>query len=288
MRDPEISRRRFLGEACAAVGALGVAALVSGCTEQEPAPSTSEDIAEGRGTPGSGGEAFILQSPGKRWSYRATTSPEGMSCRRFELRGRDQWQNDVDLFDDGRQRVALRGTTGWPIKTDVWFAYSLRWSGALPGTWSQLTSFHSALEPREVRGKPDPFSFSVARGRFTISTRSDTRLLTRSKADTVARYSMPMFPADTWQQIVVRIRFDPSGRGRLVFWLNGRQRYDSGPIPIGYNDEGGPYFKFGLYRSASDRRTVAEFANVEIGTDSLLDRVSEPPPLPTCDPGGKG
>jgi hypothetical protein len=120
----------------------------------------------------------------------------------------------------------------------------------------------------------------VSQGRFTIETRSDTRALTTSKADTVARYTMPMFEPNTWQNIVVRVRFDPNGNGRLTFWLNGVQRYDSGAIPIGYNDRQGPYFKYGLYRGGSDQTSVAEFANVEIGTSSLLGRVSNPLPLP--------
>ncbi len=222
------------------------------------------------------GERYTVQSPERPWSLSVHPTP---AYSRFELRPGDLWGNDARLHPDGRQRVSMRGQTYWPNNTDIWFAYSLR-TGALPDTWSQLSSLHAALERGEAPGKPDPFSFSVARGHFTINTRSDTRALTTSKADTVARYSMPMFPPNTWQHIVVRIKFDPSGRGSLTFWLNGQQRYNSGPIPIGYNDKLGPYFKFGVYRGGTDMTTVAEFANVEIGTDSLLDRVHNPKPLP--------
>jgi hypothetical protein len=91
---------------------------------------------------------------------------------------------------------------------------------------------------------------------------------------------MPFFPKDTWQNIVVRIKFDPNGQGRLTFWLNGSQKYDSGPIPLGYNDTQGPYFKYGLYRGASDLTTVGQFANVEVGTASLSGRITNPKPLP--------
>jgi hypothetical protein len=222
------------------------------------------------------GERYTVQSPERPWSLSIHPT---LGYSRFEVRPGDVWENDARLHPDGRQRVSMRGQTFWPNNTDVWFSYSVRTS-AMPDSWSQLTSLHAELEPGETPGKPDPLGFMVSHGRFTIETRSDTRALTTSKADTVVRYSMPMFAPDTWQNIVVRVKFDPHGNGRLTFWLNGEQRYDSGAIPIGYNDRLGPYFKYGLYRGGSDQTSVAEFANVEIGISSLLDRVTNPLPLP--------
>lgn len=258
---------------------------------EPPAPSVTEQGATSLTDPlqpGSGsvflsgdhavvnGERYTVQSPERPWSLSIYPT-QGYS--RFELRPGDVWENDAERHPDGRQRVSMRGQTFWPDNTDVWFSYSVRTS-AMPSSWTQLTSLHAELEAGETPGKPDPFGFMVSNGRFAIETRSDTRALTTSKADTVVRYSMPMFEPNSWQNIVVRVRFDPNGNGRLTFWLNGQQRYDSGAIPIGYNDRVGPYFKYGLYRGGSDQTSVAEFANVEIGTGSLLDRVTSPLPLP--------
>lgn len=286
-----------LGEAAApdtpAAGApLGTGdETTSPATSPEPASSVSEQGATPLTDPlqpGSGsvflsgeravvnGERYTVQSPERPWSLSVYPT-QGYS--RFELRPGDVWENDARLHPDGRQRVSMRGQTFWPENTDVWFSYALRTSG-LPATWTQLTSLRQDLESGETPGKPDPFSLIVRNGQLLIETRSDTRALTTSQVDQVARYTMPMFEPNTWQNIVVRVAFDPHGNGRLTFWLNGVQRYDSGAIPIGYNDQRGPYFKYGLYRGGSDQTSVAEFANVEIGTSSLLGRVTDPLPLP--------
>jgi hypothetical protein len=91
---------------------------------------------------------------------------------------------------------------------------------------------------------------------------------------------MPWFPANTWQDIVVRVTFDPFGKGNLTFWLNGVKKYESGPIAIGYNDNVGPHFSHGQYRGKSSATTVFEFANLEVGRTSLINRVGSPKPLP--------
>ena len=49
----------------------------------------------------------------------------------------------------------------------------------------------------------------------------------------------------------------------MNIWWNGRQivRYSG---PVGYHDDFGPYFKFGLYRDDSDQTYVAYFSRVRI------------------------
>jgi hypothetical protein len=224
-------------------------------------------------------ETWTLQTPGDPYSYRKTTSSNGAVNNRFELRSGDQWANDLNK-GDGRQRVEMRGRTYQPMKTDIWFSYAFRWDQSMPQSWTTVTQFHQEPEAGEPAGKPPAFHMHISGGKLQLRTRSDARVNTTSQVTAVDRFSLPLFAKNTWQNIVVRVKFDPHGQGRLTFWLNGTQKYDSGPIPIGYNDAIGPYFKHGLYRGASDLTTVADFANVEIGTSSLSDRIANPKPLP--------
>lgn len=242
-----------------------------------PVPTSADTVAASGETTMVDGVRYRVQSPLRPWSVQVSPSS---NYTRFELRAGDRWANDVERFPDGRQRAKLRGEDRYAPRTDIWIAYSLRWSGDIPATWGLITSLHSALEPGESKGKPGPFTVSVARGKLTLFTRSDTQALTTSKEDAVPRFEMPLPAEGEWHDVVYRVRLDPYGDGRVSFWFDGEQRYDSGAIPIGYNDAVGPYFKYGLYRGMSDLTTVMEFANVEVGTRSLQDRVSAPRPVP--------
>lgn len=242
-----------------------------------PPPVADDAVAATGETVMVDGVRYRVQSPLQPWSVLVSPST---NYSRFELRAGDRWSRDRGNFSDGRQRAKLRGEARYPSRTDLWISYSLRWSGDIATTWGNVTELHADLETGETKGKPPPFSVSVAGGKLTLFTRADTRALTTSKATPVARFAMPLPPEGQWQNLVFRVRLDPYGSGHLTFWLNGRQQYDSGAIPIGYNDRTGPYFKYGLYRGISDLTTVMEFANVEVGTGSMLDRVSAPRRVP--------
>ena len=186
-------------------------------------------------------------------------------------------------YTDGRQRCETVGQTEKPLQTDLWFSYSFRWTGEMSGgdrDWNVMTQLRQPLESDETPGKPPAFTMRHVRGNLELATRSDTRKTTTTQVDEVVRKRLPWFPANTWQNIVVRVKFDPFGQGNITFWLNGQKVYASGQIPIGYNDSFGPHFSQGQYRGATDATTAHDFANVEFGTKSLLDRVTQPKPLP--------
>jgi hypothetical protein len=187
---------------------------------------------------------------------------------------------DRAIYSDGRQRCQKIGQTDYPFRTPIWFSYAFRQTGSMPSHWVTMTEFHTMPESGERSGKPPAFSMQQSHGRLALLTRADTRVKTTTQVDPVARYSMPWFPANSWQRIVVRVSFDHAGAGNITFWLNGKEKYSSGPIRMGYNDSVGPSFSYGQYRGASSLTTTLEFANVEVGRSSLLDRVAHPKPLP--------
>lgn len=242
-----------------------------------PAPPVSDAVAALSTSVLLDGADYRVQSPGRPWSIRVSPSS---NYSRFELRAGDRWPNDVVNFPDGRQRAMIRTETRFDATADLWISFSFRWSGQIPWEWGSMMSLHSDHEASETAPKPGPFGISLAGGRLALVTRADARATTTSRLDGVERFSMPHPTAGEWHDVVLNMRLDPWGNGRLTFWLNGVQRYASGPIPVGYNDARGPYAKFGLYRGRSDLTTVMEFANVEVGTQSLQTRVTAPRPIP--------
>jgi hypothetical protein len=58
------------------------------------------------------------------------------------------------------------------------------------------------------------------------------------------------------------VRFDPS-HGTLAVRVDGRRVFAE-DIPIGYADDVGPYFKFGIYRAESPEPIAIRFRNVKI------------------------
>lgn len=223
------------------------------------------------------GALYRVQSPGRPWSIRVSPSS---NYSRFELRSGDRWPNDVANFPDGRQRAMIRTETRYDPMADLWISFSFRWSGQISWEWGSMMSLHSLHEPGENAPKPGPFGISLAGGRLALVTRADPRPTSTSRLDGIERFSMPHPSAGEWHTVVLHMRLDPRGDGRITFWLDGVQRYQSGAIPLGYNDQRGPYAKFGLYRGRSDLTTVMEFANVEVGTRSLHSRVTSPRPIP--------
>lgn len=243
-----------------------------------PAPAVSDLVAALGETVILEGAQYRVQSPGRPWSVRVSPST---NYSRFELRSGDRWSNDVAMFPDGRQRAMIRTETRYAATADLWISFSFRWSGQIPRQWADMMSLHSEREAGENAPKPGPLGVSLADERMTFITRSDPRAGSTSTPDGIERFSMPRPSGGEWHDVVLHVRLDPWGNGRLAVWLDGIQHYDSGAIPIGYNDQQGPYFKVGLYRGASDLTTIMEFANVEVGTQSLQSRVRSPRPIPS-------
>jgi hypothetical protein len=232
------------------------------------------------------GETYVGYKPDTTYGLVRTTYPNGATKTHFELRAGEQWPPDIVNHDDGRQRAERKRTAPpVPFGTDLWISYSLRWQGTWPNSWIVITQTHQIPETTETAGKPPPWSLRVDSGTLNLVTRADPNLITGpTQIDDVIRYSRPWFSDNNWHGIVARVLFDPFGAGSTTFYIDGVQVYDSGPIPIGYNDvetESLPEPSYGQYRGASNATTVVQIANWEISTiTSLASRVSSPWPPP--------
>jgi len=197
---------------------------------------------------------------------------------RFEVRAGDNWKHDTDF---SRNRAELKSDTAQPLGQDVWFSYQMNIHGGPASTarFCLLGQFHHSNDPWDIGGSP-PFAINLYPQTNTLRfiKRYTADRKTTTTIDTVM-YETPPIRRDRWMHIVGHIVFGWNGDGTVELWLDGRKIVDLPHTSIGYNDMVGPYWKFGIYRGQAPETLVVEYANMELGSASLLDRVGHPLPV---------
>jgi hypothetical protein len=218
--------------------------------------------------------------------YRSQTANQTWSlvniggADRFEVRPGDR--PSFDVIDV--ERSELYQLAGLSYGTEVWLSYAFNLQAAAIDTaWCLIGQFHDGgNDPGEVPRAPMWAMELTTAGALRVSTRSDPNAITTAPIPLVSRWTYTGFQRDTWYRFVWRLRFEKTGNGLMQGWRDGVEVYPETAIPIGFNDIADPYFKYGIYRAAGSSTTyVARVANVEVGTTSLLSRVTSPLALPT-------
>ncbi len=185
--------------------------------------------------------------------------------------------------DNPRERAEYAGVERLGFGSDVWVSFHVRLGDFVPTTWMLLAQFHDVPDEGEFI-IPPPLAFQLDEGStgLTVYARSAPRRIRVSAADEQRTrvWHTPNFTRGVWHHIVLRVRFERTEEGRLDLWHNGDEVF-AGDVPIGFNDEISPYFKYGLYRGAAHGLATGDFANVEIGHRSLHSRITGPlvPPV---------
>ncbi|HEX5775738.1 MAG TPA: heparin lyase I family protein [Caulobacteraceae bacterium] len=197
---------------------------------------------------------------------------------RFEVRGGDTWKKDAKF---NRNRAELSSRTRHAPGEDVWFSYQLVVRGGEPtrARFNILGQFHQTKDPWDKNLSP-PFAINLLPKKNTLRfiKRYSAEQKTTTTTDTIMHESAPI-QRDRWIHVVGHIVFGWENNGAVELWLDGRKVVDLPRTSIGYNDALGPYWKFGIYRAGSPEPLVVEYANLEIGSASLLGRVGKPLPV---------
>ena len=231
-----------------------------------------------------GGVPFVVQSPEKDWSLSLSSTKA-----RIELRSRDQWRGDMG---GGKERCELN-STGYPLDTELWFAFQAKISGAIPEQWlvfAQMQQRPENLPGRtETIGKPPALALRLDGDVFSVETRTDAAEVTtvpQNDRQTV-RFVEHNWSAAHLGQVrdyVGRVKFNWQGQGILQVWRQGVLIVNDIGIDMGYNDiarRSLPSFKVGAYRAHDEGTVIVEVANVVAPqVTSLLDRVTSPPVWP--------
>lgn len=231
-----------------------------------PGPSTSgaiEFVSVGKVDQLLSGILFGVDSIYQDYSIQRS---QNSKIYRFEVR-----DGDFRPGED-RNRSELSGSPKkWPTGTDLWVSWSfMHETGvALVDEWNNLGQWHA--------GSGSPV--------VTIQVTDDRllRILTRSgsssNADQVTRYEDSGFQRGRWYPIVQHLKFNAYGNASVQVWIDGVLRVDVVNQSVGYTDSTYNYFKFGIYRRASAVTQAVQYANMEIGTESLAYRIADPLPI---------
>lgn len=218
-----------------------------------------------------GGLTAQVSSPSKEWNAK-NIAPE---VDRFEIRSGDYQQSDGAL----KERIEVyRDPVAFGV--DQWLAYSLYIEPGTTSTadWCVLGQAHRTFDAADVVTSP-PLAFNLVGTDLTCETRSDPADPSVSQPDPVIRYTLTNLARGQWHNFVHRMTFARTGNGYLKSWHNGTLMHDAA-IPLGMNDAGGPYWKWGIYRDAAAETLAVRYANVEgFQTASLAARVTDPLPI---------
>ncbi|KGN34974.1 hypothetical protein N802_00210 [Knoellia sinensis KCTC 19936] len=159
---------------------------------------------------------------------------------------------------------------------DVWAAFAVRVIGPNPSDWCLINQFHDVPDKQDAV-VPPPFGAELVPGGrgFRIMARAaGSRHHTAVDVERTV-YEIDEFERDRWHHFVYHLVFERAKSGVIQIWHNGVSVADL-VVPFGYNNEVGPYFKYGAYRAATSGATHTEYVNVELRNASLLPRVANP------------
>ena len=225
------------------------------------------------------GTEYNAQTPNKPWSLQKAFNKTSPTFR-LQVKPGDRWIGD-NKGTKSRERSELYLKNGdLPFNQDTWLSFSIKID---PGEALDLSAvdfcyigqFHASEDAQDTNSAP--VLGLRLEGTDTI------KLYTCSTTDNPHTVSPPAVPRAAsnftrgiWHRIVIRARFSPTN-GELQWWKNGKELINITGIGMGFPDKVGPYWKFGIYRSAMPQTVAVEYANMELSyTSSLISRVSQP------------
>lgn len=242
----EVSKR--LNHARRAVHAGLLVAATTACSFGAPAQNGAELHL--------GSYVARVQTAGKRWNFRSDKE-----TYRFEVRGRERSGGDT-----GRNRSEIylspRLDTGKLYR--ISFALLLEPGRPNKAAWLNLMQVQSSFDKGEPGHSP-PIGLGLHGERLALATNRSTARIARP-ADIVfdKRYEdrVPI-RRNRWYRMELVVRHDPFRNGVLQLWRDDRC-LASVVGPVGFNDEKGPYLKFGVYRAETKETFAARFAGIRV------------------------
>jgi len=202
-----------------------------------------------------------LMSPDKPYSITRSdvARHSGGNSIRFELRGGEAWNQQVD--PSFRSEIS---TDEYVAMNSVqWYGFSLFIPRDFPIEDNRCVIGQWHDKAKSQMGELDKSPEVAQRfrnGRFYVTVRhSDERLVSDpEKVPEEVLFETTNFAVGHWNDFVYQIKWSYRKNGFVNGWLNGKQiiKYRG---PVGYNDEIGPVFNFGLYRDSSNKAYVVYF-----------------------------
>jgi Polysaccharide lyase len=206
-------------------------------------------------------------SAGKPYSIANVADPlgSGETCLRFELRAGETWVNT----GSPTYRAEIETPEHPPINSVRWYSFGLMLPQDFPIEDNRLALAQWHGTDKKSLGEPSRIpvmAFRYRNGEFNITMRhSEERIVHDPDAVRAeALFRTKPLPLNVWNYFVVEARWSYTPDGFVNIWWNGKQivQYRG---PVGYNDDAGPYFQFGIYRDETDKTYVTYMKDVRMG-----------------------
>ena len=224
-----------------AVGVAGVAVSLAACSWAQRTARLDFESGDFSGWTkkfASSHSGRIVGSPARRGKYAA----------RFELRAGD------DTGDGVRAEVKERYLA--PFGREIWYSFSTFIPPDFPivDTPTVISQWHASEDPGEDAASRSPvLAHRYGGGALLIDIRFSSQKTQRvNDGDSEVLYEQKDFPRGVWHDFLYRVRWSHRSDGLVECWLDGKRVIDY-QGPVGYNDNEGPYFKFGLYHHGGDK-----------------------------------
>lgn len=198
---------------------------------------------------------------------------------RAQVNSGDNWSGDANNQNRERSELYLKNAN-LPFNRDIWVSFGIRLDPGTalnlePADFCYLGQFHASEDDRDISSPPVLGLRLEGMDTLKIFTSSTTENPHYRSPKIILRASS-QFERGIWHKTVMRIRFSTTN-GELQWWQNGQEIANLSGIGIGYPDEVGPYWKFGIYRSPMPVSVAVEFANMEVDyINSLASRINNP------------
>lgn len=207
------------------------------------------------------------------WAAEVVNDPvnAGNKVVRFEWRRGE----GGDCDQNSKKKAHLYGAT-----SDINKAYYWSFDLFFPTEGMELDS--KAEIVIQWHGKPDddcgrafcegrrnpPLAVDIKRDELTVTWIYDVRNYTPAGFKDWDRQTINLgkVPKDRWINLEFYIDWDPFGAGALVVWMDGEKVIDKRNIPIGFNDNRGPFLGFGFYKygyESDHEKRINYFDNIK-------------------------
>ena len=220
-----------------------------------------------------------LQNAARPWSFQQT-SQGGDEVLRFEVRPGDVWRKS----DKPKERSEISSDLKLSFGQTYTLSYSFMVESGVRNTQSNIKigQLHGTPDASDSANLGPVFALQLDGERLKIVLRSDAHATTTTRPDDNFVYTDATdLTRGKWYDIRIDFRLSPEGQGLLDVWRDGvRLVHYLGPL--GYNDDVGPYWKEGIYRSAGVIALAVDFKNTTLAKSG---GASGEPPVSTTPTG---
>lgn len=213
-------------------------------------------------------DTWPQQSAGKPWSIQFVTDNvrAGKQAVRFEVRKGDAYVSRRKASF----RAELDGRNVFKAKMgeEYWYGFSMFMPIDFPVHANRLVigQWHAThdVETDEVKRSP-VLSQRYSNGIFYVKVRhSSDKVQTSNDGEKDTLYKTNSFEKSVWHDFIYHIKWSYKDDGFVEMWLDGN-RVINYRGPVGYNDDEGPFFKYGIYRNDVPETYVIFFDEFRCG-----------------------